>query len=218
MKLVIGNKNYSSWSLRPWLSLRVAGIDFEEIMIPLDQPESRARRLAYCAAGKVPVLIDEALTIWDSLAIVEYLAEQFPQRGLWPADAAARAHARSIVAEMHSGFGALRAHMPMNCRARHPGKGHLPEVLDDIARIAAIWSECRARHHDQGPFLFGHFSNADAFFAPVVSRFVTYGVVLPEVCTDYIATIMALPAMSEWLRAGELEPEQVAASEIYTQP
>ncbi|GAC1631955.1 MAG: glutathione S-transferase family protein [Nevskia sp.] len=218
MKLVIGNKNYSSWSLRPWLLLRVAEIPFEEILIPLYQPDSKTRQLAYSPAGKVPILIDDGLTVWDSLAIAEYLAEKFPARGLWPADAASRAQARCVSAEMHAGFAALRTSMPMNCRAAHPGCGHTPEALDDAARIAAIWSRCRAAQAGAGPFLFGGFTIADAMFAPVVTRFLTYGVVLPEVCTDYIATIRALPAMQDWYAAAALEPERIAASELYAAP
>ncbi|MCK9193169.1 MAG: glutathione S-transferase family protein, partial [Nevskia sp.] len=182
MKLVIGNKNYSSWSLRPWLALKVAEIPFEEILIPLYQADSKARQLAFSPAGKVPILVDGAVTIWDSLAILEYVAEQYPDRGLWPRAIAARAHARSVSAEMHAGFAALRTAMPMNCRATLAGKGHTPEALADIARIAAIWGDCRARYGNDGPFLFGAFSNADAFYAPVVTRFLTYGVALPDVC------------------------------------
>jgi len=215
MKLVIGNKNYSSWSLRPWLAMKVAEVDFEEVMIPLAQPDSKMRQLAYSKAGKVPVLIDNGLTVWDSLAICEYIADKHPDRGLWPADTSVRAQARSVTAEMHSGFSALRTHMPMNCRAPHPGEGHLPEVLDDAARIAAIWGDCRMKHADDGPFLFGCFTIADAFYAPVVTRFVTYHVVLPEICTAYIATMMALPAMQDWYGAAMVEAERIEASEPY---
>ena len=218
MKLVIGNKNYSSWSQRAWLAMRVAGIPFEEVMIPLYQADSKTRQLAYSPAAKVPTLIDGALTVWDSLAICEYLAEKFPDRELWPKDTAVRAHARSVTAEMHSGFGALRSNMPMNCRGSFPGQGHLPDALDDAARVAAIWSDCRSRYRAGGPFLFGKFGIADAFYAPVVARFITYGVVLPEVCGEYIATMRALPAMQEWYAAGALEPERIDACEIYATP
>ncbi len=215
MKLVIGNKNYSSWSLRPWLALRVAEIAFEEILIPLYQADSKARQLAFSPAGKVPILVDGAVTIWDSLAILEYVAEQYPDRGLWPRAIAARAHARSVSAEMHAGFAALRTAMPMNCRATLAGKGHTPEALADIARIAAIWGDCRARYGNDGPFLFGAFSNADAFYAPVVTRFLTYGVALPDVCRDYVNAVRALPAMREWYAAADVESERLAHSEIY---
>ncbi|MCK9383076.1 MAG: glutathione S-transferase family protein [Nevskia sp.] len=215
MKLVIGNKNYSSWSLRPWLALKVAEIPFEEILIPLYQADSKARQLAFSPAGKVPILVDGAVTIWDSLAILEYVAEQYPDRGLWPRAIAARAHARSVSAEMHAGFAALRTAMPMNCRATLAGKGHTPEALADIARIAAIWGDCRARYGNDGPFLFGAFSNADAFYAPVVTRFLTYGVALPDVCRAYVNTVRALPAMREWYAAADVESERLAHSEIY---
>ena len=218
MKLVIGNKNYSSWSLRPWLLMRVASIEFEEIVIPLYQSDSKTRQLAYSPAGKVPILIDGDVTVWDSLAIGEYLAEKFPDAALWPRQAKARAHARAVTAEMHSGFGDLRSQMPMNCRASHPGQGHTPGALDDAARIAAIWSDCRARHAGDGPFLFGAFTIVDAFFARVVTRFVTYSVVLPEVCAEYIATILALPTMQEWYAGGAQEVERIEAAELYSTP
>lgn len=214
MKLVIGNKNYSSWSLRPWLAMRAAAIPFEEVRIPLYEPESKARQLVYSPAGKVPVLVHGGLRIWDSLAICEYLAEKFPDRRLWPEDAAARARARSITAEMHSGFAALRMNLPMNCRASYPGVGRQPEVLEDIARIIAIWTESRTRHAPDGAFLFGRFSIADAFYAPVVTRFKTYGVKVPALCSAYMDTILALPPMIEWYAAARAERERIAGSEL----
>ncbi len=221
MKLVIGNKNYSSWSLRPWLLMRVKNIPFEEILISLYQADSKAQQLRHSPAGKVPVLIDGDRRIWDSLAIAEYLAEQFPQRARWPRDVAARALARSVSAEMHSGFASLRAQMPMNLRVSHPDKGRSPEVLADIARICTIWEDCRRLYgsDDDGaqsrPFLFGDFSIADAFYAPVVTRFITYAVPLSPVCGRYVQAIHALPALQDWYRAGVLEAERLAICEIY---
>jgi len=173
LTLVIGNKNYSSWSLRPWLAMKQAGLDFAEIRIPLDTPETHARILQYSSAGRVPVLIHNDLTIWDSLAIGEYLAEQFPGRWL-PEERRARAIARSVSAEMHSGFSDLRQHMPMDCRARLPGQGRASGVQSDIARITEIWNTCRQQFGAKGDFLFGQFTFADAMYAPVVSRFITY--------------------------------------------
>lgn len=215
MKLVIGNKNYSSWSLRPWLLMRVLELPFEEVLIPLYTPSSREKLLAIVPSGKVPALIDGDLTVWDSLAIVEYLAEQYPGVPVWPADSEPRAMARCVAAEMHSGFSALRTHMPMNCRAELPGKGHTPEVLADIARITALWADCRARYGGGGPFLFGAFSAADAFYAPVVTRFLTYAVPLPAVCREYVEAVRSLPAMVEWYAAGAAETDRIAASEPY---
>jgi glutathione S-transferase len=207
MLLVIGNKNYSSWSLRPWLAMKVLGIPLEEKRIPLYAPESRQALLQYSPAGKVPCLVDGAVRVWDSLAILEYLAEREPR--LWPADAALRARARSISAEMHSGFPSLRQHMSMNIRKRHPGKGRTPEVLAEIARIVRIWSECR------GPFLFGAFGAADAMYAPVVLRFRTYEVELPPVCRAYADAALALPALQEWMRDAERETESLPQFEQY---
>ena len=207
MKLLIGNKNYSSWSLRPWLAMKVAGIAFEEERIPLYLPESKARILAVNPAGKVPCLVDGALRVWDSLSILEYLAETHPQ--LWPADRTARALARSVSAEMHSGFAQLRTHMSMNIRRSLPGRGRTPESLAEAARIMALWSDCRARHGAGGPFLFGAFSNADAMYAPVVLRFRTYAVELPPDCDAYAQAVLALPAMREWIAAAEREVESI---------
>ncbi|MES2683164.1 MAG: glutathione S-transferase family protein [Pseudomonadota bacterium] len=215
MKLVIGNKNYSSWSLRPWLLMQVLDLPFEEVLIPLYQPGSRETLLTLTPSGKVPTLIDGELVIWDSLAIVEYLAEQYPGVAVWPADAEARATARCVAAEMHAGFAALRNHMPMNLRASHPGKGHTPEVLADIARITELWLDCRARFGSEGPFLFGPFSAADAFYAPVVTRFLSYGVSLPAVCREYVEAVRTLPAMQVWYAAGIAETDRIAASEPY---
>lgn len=215
MKLVIGNKNYSSWSLRPWLLMQVRGIPFEEERVALYTGDYKARLAAFAPSGKVPVLIDDGVTVWDSLAIIEYLADKFPDLPIWPDARAARAQARSIVAEMHSGFAALRTHMPMNLRARHPGVGQSPEVLADIDRVKAIWTQCRERHAHDGDFLFGSFSAADAFYAPVATRMTTYGVALPELCQRYVDTLQALPAMQQWTAAGLAEVERIAAAEPY---
>ena len=205
MLLVIGNKNYSSWSLRPWLAMKVHGIAFDEKRIHLYAQDSKAQILRYSPAGKVPVLHDAGTVVWDSLAILEYLAEREPR--LWPRDAAARAKARAIAAEMHSGFPKLREHMSMNVRKRYPGKGRTPEVLADIARITAIWAEAK------GPFLFGEFSAADAMYAPVVLRFRTYAVEGPN--PRYMQAMLALPAMREWIEAAEREPEAIPELDLY---
>jgi glutathione S-transferase len=202
--LVIANKNYSSWSLRPWLVLRHAGVRFEEKVIPLGQPDSKAEILRYSPSGRVPCLIDGENCIWDSLAICEYVAEA--HQGLWPAQREVRARARAVSAEMHSGFAALRTHMPMNCRASFPGRGRTPEVEADIARIVSIWSDCLARHANDGPFLFGAFSIADAMYAPVVWRLRTYAVELPPQAQDWAQRMVSLAPMQEWLQAARAEP------------
>lgn len=214
LTLIIGNKNYSSWSLRPWLVLRQAGIPFEEVRIPLYGPESAILLTAWSPSGKVPALHDGAIRVWDSLAICEYLHERFPEHHLWPADAAARAVARSVSAEMHAGFGSLREHMSMNIRARYPGKGRTPECLADIERILAIWTDCRARFGG-GPFLFGRFGIADAMYAPVVLRFQTYGVALEGAARGYADTVLALPAMQEWVADAQVEPERIEKLDLY---
>jgi glutathione S-transferase len=210
--LVIGNKNYSSWSLRPWLLMKVAGIPFQEVRIPLYTPVAKQEILRYSPSGKVPCLVDGSVHVWDSLAIGEYLAEAHPV--LWPEAPSARALARSISAEMHSGFANLRNHMSMNCRKRHPGKGRAPEVLEEIQRIVSIWGECRERYAGGGEFLFGRFSIADAMYAPVVLRFRTYEVELPPACRAYADAMLALPALQEWLAAAEQEVETIEAFEM----
>lgn len=197
--LVIGTKRYSTWSLRPWLALREVGADFEEIEITLRQPDTKARIREHSPSGKVPLLKHGDLLIWDSLAICEYLAELFP--ALWPADRAARAMARAVSAEMHSGFQSLRQTMPMDFHASTPMTDIPPEVQADIDRITALWSDCRARFGAEGPFLFGKFSIADAMFAPVVSRFTTYDVPVDTICAAYMAAVWSLPGMGEWLEA-----------------
>ena len=211
MRLIIGNKNYSSWSLRAWLPLRHLEIPFEEERIALFEPGYKDRIRAYSPAGRVPVLIDGAVIVWDSLAIGEYLADRFPERGLWPADAAQRALARSYSAEMHSGFPDLRTHMPMNIRARDPGRARTPAVAADIARIGQIWSECLRR--SSGPFLFGAFGVVDAMYAPVATRFLTYAVALEPDLAAYVERIWNLPALQEWRSAAAAETETIASYE-----
>jgi glutathione S-transferase len=206
LTLVIASKNYSSWSLRPYLALAHTGQPFREVLVRLGEPDSAANIAKYSPSGRVPVLLHGELIIWDSLAICEYLAELFPQAELWPRDAAARAVARSVTAEMHSGFTSLRNHMPMNLRARKPGEGRAPGVAEDISRITSLWRECRERHGRGGPFLFGAFSIADAFYAPVVTRFVTYGVELDAVGGAYRDAVLALPALRAWTEAALGEP------------
>lgn len=198
LTLVIGDKNLSSWSLRPWLLMKQAGIPFTERLVRLDRPETKAEIATVSPSGRVPCLIDGETAIWDSLSIAEYLHEKFAGKALWPADARARAIARSVSAEMHSGFGALRSFWPMNF-ARE-GMRHMTGGIDgDIARIAAIWDGSRRDFGRDGPFLFGRFSIADAMFAPVVSRFQTYGpVALPPLAEAWRAMMWALPAMREW--------------------
>jgi glutathione S-transferase len=199
LRLVIGSKNYSSWSMRPWVVLKAFHIPFEEILIALDQPDTGNRIAEFSSAGRVPVLIDGDTTVWDSLAICEYAAEQFPGRQMWPADVTSRALARSICAEMHSGFSGLRSAMWMNIRARFPGKGRTMPAQADIGRISEIWEDCFAR---SGPhrFLFGDFSIADAYYAPVVMRFITYGVSLAPALEAYVERVAAHPAVAEWIR------------------
>ncbi len=212
--LVIGNKNYSSWSLRAWFLLREAGIDFEEQQINLDQAETAASIAKFTDAGRVPVLLVNGTTVWDTLAIAETVAERWPEAKLWPVDSDARAHARSICAEMHAGFEVLRAHMPMNCRAMGR-KVSLPDDLNgDIDRVIAIWSECHNRYGDQGDWLFGDFSVADAMFAPVVLRFRTYGINLPNSAKVYANRLLESAAMQEWLAAAETEIEVIDHDEV----
>lgn len=206
LTLVVGSKNYSSWSLRPYLALAHTGQPFREVVIALDEPDTAAKIAEYTPSGRVPVLRHGALSIWDSLAICEYLAETFPQAKLWPEDKQARAIARSVVAEMHSSFSNLRQNMTMDIRARKPGKGRAPGVAEDIARIQAIWNDCRSRFGQGGPFLFGHFTIADAFYAPVVTRFVTYEVELDAVSQAYRDTVLSLPALKTWTEAALKEP------------
>jgi glutathione S-transferase len=215
---VLGNKNYSSWSLRAWLLLKEIGVPFEEKVIPLDQPQTAEEIAKYSPSGRVPALLDGDLVVWDSLAVCEYLNEKFPEKRLWPADARTRATARSVSAEMHSGFQALREHLPMKFRESLRLAGLAPEVKRDVDRILQIWSDCRRKFGAAGPFLFGQFSIADAMYAPVVSRFKTYGVALEGSPADYAETIWNLPAMQEWFAAARAEPYRVARYEAQATP
>ena len=216
MKLVIGNKNYSSWSMRPWLLMTQLGIAFEEERLHFGDPAWKARARGYAPTGLVPILIDGDLTVWDSLAIVEYLAEKYPSHGVWPAAAPARARARSIVAEMHAGFSALRGALSMNCELRVVMQPLDRAVRQDLARVFEIWAGCQAQlPAGGGPFLFGAFSAADAFYAPVVRRLVSYGIELPEVARRYVAAQEALPAMRAWMADALAEHEFVPWEETY---
>ena len=213
MRLIIGNKNYSSWSLRAWLPLKQCRIAFEEERIALFERGYKQRIRNYSPAGRVPVLIDGSTTVWESLAIGEYLAEKFPDFGLWPGAADLRARARTVSAEMHAGFASLRAAMPMNIRARYPGKGRSLEVDADIARVVEIWAECLQR--SGGPFLFGNFTLADAMYAPVAARFITYAVQLDAQAQAYVDHLWNLPSMLEWRSAAVAETEFIAEDEPY---
>ncbi len=203
--LVIGNKAYSSWSLRPWFLMKHAGIEFDEVRIPLYQDDHAAKIRDYSPSGKVPVLVDGGTTVWDSLAICDYLAERHPERRLWPADIGTRAHGRAISAEMHAGFAALRRAMGMNVRRSFPGVGMQAAVAADIARIEAIWIDSLKRYG--GPFLLGAFSIADAMYAPVATRFKTYAVALSATAQCYADMLLALPAMRVWYAAANAETE-----------
>jgi len=214
LTLVLGNKNYSSWSLRAWIALKVAGIPFQEIVIPLSQPHSTGHIRAFSPTGKVPVLVDGDVRIWESLAILEYVAEKFPDAGLWPAQPAPRAHARSIAAEMHAGFAALRGHCPMNFSRIVARRKLTPKVVSDVARIDTLWTDCRQRFGQGGPFLFGHFGAVDAMYASVVSRFQTYEIEVGPIARSYMDAMSALPAWCEWRDAALREPWVVAEDEV----
>jgi glutathione S-transferase len=209
-RLVIGNKNWSSWSLRPWLAMRRIGLPFEEISVRLRRPESKAEILNYSPSGLVPLLIDGDFAVWDSLAILEYLAEQHPDKGLWPADRRARAVARSVSAEMHSGFGALRRACSMEILATNPLDPLPEDASADVRRIVALWRQCRADYGAGGPFLFGGFTAADAMYAPVASRFRTY---VPDLlpygddgtAAAYVDAIFAMPEMDAWAAGARTE-------------
>lgn len=206
LTLVIGNKNYSSWSMRPWMALKGAGIAFDEIVIPLYTGDADKQRiLNVTRSGKVPALVDGEITVWDSLAIIEYVAERFPDAHLWPQDVAARAHARSISAEMHSGFMPLRNECGMNIHRPIRSKSLSDDAKANIARIQQIWTECRARYGGQGPYLFGAFTGADAMFAPVVHRFRTYAIDVTPPVRDYMDTMLADAAFREWTDAALAE-------------
>jgi glutathione S-transferase len=213
-KLIIGNKNYSSWSLRAWFLLREADIDFDEHRIALDTGDTARQIAEFSPAGRVPVLLLDDIAVWDSLAIAETVAERWPAKKLWPEDAAARAHARSVSAEMHAGFAELRARMPMNCRAMGR-RVALPDALTrDIDRVFEIWSDCNRRYGDTGSWLFGEFSVADAMYAPVVLRFRTYGINLPESARRFADRVLQSEAMQAWLLACETEIEVIEHEEV----
>ncbi|MHB8416350.1 MAG: glutathione S-transferase family protein [Acidiferrobacteraceae bacterium] len=209
MQLVIGNKNHSSWSLRPWLLLRQAHLTFEEVRIPLYQPDTRSRLTHYSSWGRVPVLIDGGVTVWESLAICEYVAETYPECGLWPNDRAARAMARSVSAEMHAGFNNLRQELSMDCRAQHASFPLTEPTRRELDRIEAIWGECRSRFAGQGPFLFGRFSVADAMYAPIAVRGHTYSISWSDESARYAATLLALPDLKTWVTEARAESERL---------
>jgi glutathione S-transferase len=214
LKLIIGNKNYSSWSLRPWIAMTVARIPFEEVLVPFETAEFKQQVGAVSGAGKVPVLIDGDIQIWESLAIIEYLAEKFPEAGLWPKAVAARAHARVVANEMHAGFQPLRGHLPMNLARPIIKRELTPAVVENVKRIEALWADCRARFGRGGPFLFGAFCAADAMYAPVVARFHTYDVDVGAVARDYTKAVMALPAWRQWYAAAVKETWVFAEDEV----
>ncbi|MGA8320279.1 MAG: glutathione S-transferase family protein [Xanthobacteraceae bacterium] len=212
LHLIIGNKNYSSWSFRPWIGMKAAGIAFEETAISLEAKDFKARVTAVSGAGKVPVPRDGDVRVWESLAIIEYLAEKFPAAGLWPEHPAARAEARAVASEMHAGFAPLRRQLPMNMWRPVKARALDAEASANVARIETIWSECQAKFG--GPFLFGKFGAADAMFAPVVSRFHTYAVAVGTAARSYMNAVMALPAWSEWRDAARREPWVLPHDEV----
>ena len=214
LRLIIGNKNYSSWSLRPWIAMKAAGIAFEETLIPFDTDDFRQRVGAVSGTGKVPALIDGDIQIWESLAILEYLAEKFPDAALWPKDVVARAQARSVANEMHAGFAALRGHLPMNLSRPVMKRALTPEVEANVRRIEALWTGCRDRFGAAGLFLFGRFGAADAMYAPVVARFRTYDVDVGQTARAYMSAVMALPAWKEWHAAALKETWVFAEDEV----
>lgn len=214
LTLAIGNKAYSSWSLRPWILLSEFGIPFAEDFIPLDTPEFAPRVAAYGAGKTVPILKDGDVVVWESLAIMDYVAELDPARAIWPRERAARAFARAIAAEMHSGFGALRNACPMNIRKQFPAKDRGVAVAQDVARITDLWGQARRRFGAQGPFLFGAFSAADAMYAPVVARFQTYSIAVNDEIRAYMNAVLTTPSFRRWHEAALAEPYVVAADEV----
>lgn len=215
LTLAIGNKNYSSWSMRPWMALKGAGIAFDEVVIPLyTDAADKQRILNFTRSGKVPALVDGDITVWDSLAIIEYVAERFPDARLWPQDVAARAHARSVSAEMHSGFMPLRNECGMNIHRPIRPKPLSDDAKGNIARIQQIWTECRAKYGGQGPYLFGAFTGADAMYAPVIHRFRTYDIEVTPPVRAYMATMLANAAFQEWTQAALAETLIIEKFEI----
>ncbi len=213
-KLIIGNKNYSSWSLRPWIAMKVAGIAFDEEVISLNAQDFKARVTKISGTGKVPALVDGDAQVWESLAILEYLAEKHPDARLWPADPAPRALARAIAAEMHAGFVPLRRHLPMNMWRPVMPRQLTAEVESNVRRIEAMWTDCRKRYGAGGAFLFGSFGAADAMYAPVVTRLRTYGVTVDSDTDAYCKAVLAQPAIKEWIDAAKNEPWLIAAYEL----
>lgn len=211
--LVLANKNYSSWSLRPWIAMTVTGIAFTEEVIPLDRPDTKERIAAHSRAGRLPVLHHGKITVWESLAILEYLAETYPEAGLWPRSRAARALARSVANEMHAGFLALRSACPMNMRRPQRRLELPPAAMVDVRRIEDIWRTCREAHGRGGPFLFGRFSAADAMYAPVVNRLDVYDVTVSSATRTYMEAVKALPAWQAWHSAAMAEPWIITADE-----
>ena len=205
LTLIIGTKTWSSWSLRPWVAMKEARLPFREMMIHLRQSDTKARILEYSPAGKVPILIDGRELVWDSLAILDYLAARFPEAKMWPHDFAALAYARSISAEMHAGFPDLRRELSMDIGADLPTPTLSPAAAVDVERVQTIWRDARGRFGGAGPFLFGRFSNADAMYAPVVTRFRTYNLPVDPVCAAYMQAVLSLPSMMEWYRAADEE-------------
>jgi glutathione S-transferase len=214
LKLIIGNRNYSSWSLRAWLAMRQAGLEFREEMVPLDLPDTRDRLLGYSDAGRVPVLFHNDLCVWDTLAIIEYLAETFPERPWWPTDPVARAMARSVSAEMHSGFPALRSEIPMNIRATGRMIDLSAEAIADVERVKVLWQSCLDRREPGGPFLFGAFCAADAMFAPLVSRFRTYGIGLSDSLQSWSDAVWNTEGMIWWRDASDQESWTIPGEEV----
>ena len=212
--LIIGNKNYSSWSLRPWIFMKTAGIEFMEKRIPLYTDQTPGLLEPYFSNHKVPVLIDDELIIWDSIAILEYLAEKYPNAGGWPKDSNARAIARSVSAEMHSSFLALRSSLPMNCRKKFSNFNVQADAQADINRIKKIWAFCKKKFGQNGPWLFGNFCIADAMFAPVAMRFDGYGVLLSGIEKEYVDATLANTHLIDWIDAARMETEIIAASEV----
>jgi len=214
LTLVIGNKNYSSWSFRPWIDMKAAGLPFDEVVISLNAEDFKARVSKISGTGKVPVLVDGDVQVWESLAILEYLAEKFPAAKLWPADAAARAHARAVASEMHAGFLPLRRACPMNQWRPVKPRELNADAMANVRRIDAMWTDCRTRFGKGGPFLFGAFGAADAMYAPVVARFHTYDIAVGDAARSYMKAVMALPAWAEWTSAALKEPWVLAEDEV----
>jgi glutathione S-transferase len=214
LTLVIGNKNYSSWSLRPWLLMRHAGIEFAERRVALSTPTTAAELAPYGSGQKVPVLIDADRVVWDSLAILEYVSEHYMDSSGWPRDAGLRALGRSVSAEMHSSFAALRSALPMNCRKSYASFPLNAAVRRDVERICALWEQCYARHAHRGEWLLGEFSIADAMYAPIALRFHTYGVAVPGVAARFVAQILEHPQVQDWRAAARAETEVIAEDEV----